>query len=338
MRHLLLALLGCSACLSPANSTALGGTGAVTFDDRVALLDTAPVCAAASPGALFVDTTETWALEQVRGNRLTVADLDGDGYPDLVVHAVSSNVRQLQQPDGGARLVWQLMNRKGPDGLRRFVDETGNGLFQVRDGSETHFRAAHLAVFGDVDNDGDLDAFSGTYDDPSKSDIGDRSELMLNDGTGHFSLAAPTPVRGSASERLPTTSATFTDADRDGKLDLFVGYFYEYYGRTYQGLRSCCSVRATAASPKTPTRLASPPRARASRPSPTTGPRTASPAATSTMTERPSCSSARTADRRTCSIATTVGGASSTRARRRASRVTPSSSTPTTRTSSAGAR
>lgn len=238
MRHLLLVLLGCSACLSPANSTALGGTGAVTFDDRVAPLESAPVCSTATPGALFVDTTDTWALEQVRGNRLTVADLDDDGYPDLVVHAVSSNVRQLQQPDGGARLVWQLMNRKGPDGLRRFVDETGNGLFQTREGSETHWRAAHLAVFGDVDNDGDLDAFSGTYDDPSKSDIGDRSELMLNDGKGHFSLAAPTPVRGGATERLPTTSATFTDADRDGKLDLFVGYFYEYYGRTYQGLQA----------------------------------------------------------------------------------------------------
>ncbi|MBL8918348.1 MAG: CRTAC1 family protein [Myxococcaceae bacterium] len=243
MRQLPLALVLFASCLKPASESALVGTGAaITIDDKVAPLSEAPTCAAATPGTLFADTSESWRLDdqglKVRGNRLTVADLDGDGYPDLVVHAVSSNVRQLQQPDGGARLVWQLMNRKGPDGLRHFVDETGNGLFQVRGGSDTHYRAAHLAVFGDVDNDGDLDAFSGTYDDPSKADITDRSELLLNDGTGRFTLAPPTPVRGGSAERLPTTSATFTDVDRDGRLDLFVGYFYEYYGRTYQGLQA----------------------------------------------------------------------------------------------------
>ena len=242
MSRLWLLAFAVVGCVSPASQASLAGTGAITIDDTVAPLTEAPTCSASTPGALFVDTSDTWQLGddglKLRGNRLTVADLDGDGYPDLVVHAVSSNVQQLQQPDGGARLVWQLMNRKGPDGLRRFVDETGNGLFQVRGGSDSHYRAAHLAVFGDVDNDGDLDAFSGTYDDPSKPDIGDRSELLLNDGTGHFSQASPTPVRGGTTERLPTTSATFTDADRDGKLDLFVGYFYEYYGRTYQGLQA----------------------------------------------------------------------------------------------------
>lgn len=238
----LLALLPL-ACLSPARSASLSGTGAVTLDEQVGTLERAPTCEPTSPGAIFVDATDTFGLGddgvRLRGNRLTVADLDGDDFPDLVVHAVSSNTRQLQQPDGGARLVWALMNRPGPDGTRRFVDETvRSGLFQVRGGSDTHLRAAHLAVFGDVDNDGDLDAFSGTYDDPSKTDVGDRSELLLNDGTGRFSLAPPTPVRGGPADRWPTTSATFVDADRDGRLDLFVGYFYESYGRTYQGLQA----------------------------------------------------------------------------------------------------
>ncbi len=231
-----------TSCLRPSQQVDAQGTGSVALDDTVGPLAEPVTCKEVAPGTFFADTTDTWNLGddglKLRGNRLTVADLDGDQFPDLVVHAVSSNTRQLQQPDGGARLVWQLMNRPGPDGHRRFVDETGNGLFQVREGSATQYRAAHLAVFGDVDNDGDLDAFSGTYDDPGKADIGDRSELLLNDGQGRFTLAPPTPVRGSATERLPTTSATFTDADRDGKLDLFVGYFYEYYGRTYQGLQA----------------------------------------------------------------------------------------------------
>ncbi len=238
MRCLTFAALCLTACVRPAAEVTLGGLGAsVALDDGAALLDSAPTCSTATPGTIFVDNTDSWGLTPVRGNRLTVADLDGDGFPDLVVHAISSNART--QLDGGAPLVRQLMNRRAPDGTRRFVDETvASGLFAVRGGSDTQLRSAHFAVFGDVDNDGDLDAFSGSYDDPSKPDVSDRSELMINDGAGHFSMASATPVRGGSTERLPTTSATFTDVDRDGKLDLFVGYFYEYYGRTYQGLQA----------------------------------------------------------------------------------------------------
>ncbi|MCU0696776.1 MAG: CRTAC1 family protein [Myxococcaceae bacterium] len=242
MKRLLLSSVLLASCLAPATKATLEATGPVMLDDGIAPLAEAPVCRESTPGTLFVDGTDAWNLGddglRLRGNRLTVADLDNDGFPDLVVHTLTTNARQAVALDGGARQVWQLMNRKGPDGHRRFVDETGNGLFQVRDGDGRQYRAAHLAIFGDVDNDGDLDAFAGTHDDPSKPDIGDRSELLLNDGTGKFSLANPTPVRGGAMERLPTTAAAFTDADRDGKLDLFVGYFYEYYGRTYQGLQA----------------------------------------------------------------------------------------------------
>lgn len=189
----------------------------------------------------FVDTTENWMGPlglSVQGNRLTVADLDGDGYPDLVVHAVTSNKREEKGVD--KRLVWQLMNRPAPNGGRQFVDATENGLFAPRGGIETHYRSAQLVVFADVDNDGDLDAFSGTYVDPTKpaTDPGDRSEILLNDGTGHFTFAGasgPTPGPG---ELKPTTAATFADVDRDGRVDLFVGYFYEFYGRTYNGLQA----------------------------------------------------------------------------------------------------
>jgi hypothetical protein len=235
--RLLLPLVLLSGCVRPGLEAALAGTGAVVIDGTAASLGRPAVCEASTAGTVFVDETAAWSLATVRGNRLTAADLDADGYPDLVVHAISSNARG--QLDGGARLAMQLMNRRSRDGRRHFVDETARGgLFAVRGGSDSELRAAHFAVFGDVDNDGDLDAFSGTYDDPSKPDTGDRSELMLNDSTGHFTHGPMLPIRGGQAERLPITSATFTDADRNGKLDLFAGYFYEYYGRTYNGLQA----------------------------------------------------------------------------------------------------
>jgi hypothetical protein len=202
----------------------------------------------AATGTLFGDATENWGLGKtglnVTGNRIVAADLDGDGYPDLIISSSATNRRE--QIGVAPKLQWVLMNRPRPGGGRRFVDATvESGLFQVRGGSTTELRAAHLAAVGDVDNDGDLDVFSGTFVDPNNGtpakpmpDTGDRSEVMLNDGTGHFTLAPPSASRPTAAEKPTTTSATFVDADRDGRLDLFVGFWYERYGYTYNGLQA----------------------------------------------------------------------------------------------------
>lgn len=257
MRSALPLLLLFTACLSTASRTQLEATGTVTltgsgkpFENQQKVQPVpgtdAVRCEAGDAGTRFRDETEAWGLGKLgvnlTGNRLTVADLDADGYPDLVVHAVSSNQAQAKDlPDGGKRLVWQLMNRPTADGQHRiFVDETGNGLFEVRGGSDTRYRSAQLAVFGDVDNDGDLDAYSGTYVDPTKpnTDPGDRSQILLNDGTGHFALAPETATTPTASQRRPTSSATFVDANRDGHLDVFVGHWYEAYGQSYLGVQA----------------------------------------------------------------------------------------------------
>jgi len=213
-----------------------GGGGATTQDD--AGTDAGPTCDPhGSTGTTFVDQTQAWGLAGVTGNRIVSADLDGDGYPDLILSNDLTNVRDdTTQP----RTTWVLMNRPNGSGGRTFVDATiDSGVFQVRGGgaTPTQLRAANVASVGDVDNDGDLDVFSGTYVDPTNptTDTGDRSEVLINDGTGHFSLAPISDPHPSASDLWPTTSATMVDVDRDGRLDLFVGFWYQYYGETYQG-------------------------------------------------------------------------------------------------------
>ena len=254
---LLLFVVFTAGCLDTASLSQLESVGSVKVNPPIPPLQNPDVvqplpgsgpvsCSATDGGTRFVDTTEQWNLGanglRLVGNRLTVADLDSDGYPDLIVHAVTSNLRQnLDTTDGGRRIVWQLMNRPlGDTGHRTFLDETGNGFFEVPGGSQAQYRSAQLAVFGDVDNDGDLDGFSGTYTDPNKpgTDPGDRSQVLLNDGTGHFTLSPPSATTPRVADRMPTTSAAFTDADRDGLLDVFVGNWYEAYGYSYLGVQA----------------------------------------------------------------------------------------------------
>ncbi|MFO0552225.1 MAG: CRTAC1 family protein [Polyangiaceae bacterium] len=193
-----------------------------------------PSCDAHASAGLpsFEDTTAAWGLSAVAGGRVMSGDVNGDGYPDLIVHGFAPNVREtIGTPP---KRVFLLINEEAANGGRNFVDRTyESGLWVPADGSTTELKSSQLAVLGDVDNDGDLDVFSGTYSDlpaaspPTPADL-DRSEIYLNDGTGHFTRRDASGVAFSTARR--TSSATFADVDRDGLLDLFVGVHYSANG------------------------------------------------------------------------------------------------------------
>lgn len=179
----------------------------------------------------FTDRSDAWGLttNKIVGNRIVSGDLDGDGYPDLIIHAIGGNNRETVGM--APHLVYVLMNEPAPGGGRTFVDRTAeSGYGAPPDGSTTQYRSAHLAVLGDVDGDGDLDIFSGTFTDPAKvaspptAADQDRSQILLNDGKGHFSIKLASGV--SPKNAMTTTGASFVDIDRDGKLDLFLGSWY----------------------------------------------------------------------------------------------------------------
>ncbi|MDP4114653.1 MAG: FG-GAP-like repeat-containing protein [Bacteroidota bacterium] len=66
-------------------------------------------------------------------------------------------------------------------------------------------------IFGDVDNDGDLDMFIANEESTNR--------LFLNDGTGHFSEITET---AGLESQGGGTSAAFGDLDGDGRIDLCV--------------------------------------------------------------------------------------------------------------------
>lgn len=200
-------MVACSE--SPAGDTggtggAGGGAGDLACEQRTAVVPTAGFFADISDGSgIRVDNFDPDPPAGTVINdhsRLAFADLNGDGFDDIVMHSLFPNA------DNGVPFEHLVFLNDG-DGT--FTDHSdASGLREVQAG---------YFAFGDVDDDGDQDVFAGLDLDG----YGHTSAILLNDGAGHF-----VRVGGSGVEDAPyfvTANALFADFDRDGHLDLFVG-------------------------------------------------------------------------------------------------------------------
>lgn len=155
---------------------------------------------------LFIERTpDAFPEGLVPEARAMVADLDGDGRDEIIALGTTENLFPR---------VFRNLTPKGSSDWH-FEDMTeASGLD----------KSMSLLVFGDLDNDGDLDAFSGTS---FRSGPEGAHGIWLNDGTGHFDYIG---TQGLAAARTSSNykemaAATLADLDGDGLLDLYVVMF-----------------------------------------------------------------------------------------------------------------
>jgi hypothetical protein len=253
MRRAFVGLLLCvGACGGSEGERASPGDAGVDAPPRTAL-----GCGVKAPVPLdkgfFVDVSEKSGIQKANfdpmpavplaindHSRLAFADIDGDGWDDVV----ASNL--FPDPSKGTKPFEHLVFRNKRDGTFEDVSEA-TGLRDVQGG---------VMAFADVDNDGDPDCFVG-IDYPI---AGATNVLLLNDGTGKFTRKADSGLE-AGSARKYTANALFADFDNDGKLDLFLGNGQTsaavadqlYLGNGDGSFREVTATNLTGGSPAQPT-------------------------------------------------------------------------------------
>lgn len=178
----------------------------------------------------FVDATARLGLPEIDATRVTLADLDGDGRPDLVVRVVRGG-------EGGKTDLYRVfMNRENPGAplTRRLVElERPSGL------PHPPTRAGDCLVFADLDNDGRADAIFTRYLDLNAKGYAEpedprRTCVLRGRGDGTFEA----PVEIEAAKRATTACIAVGDVNGDGRLDLWLGNWYARYGESNEAYTS----------------------------------------------------------------------------------------------------
>ena len=132
----------------------------------------------------------------IAGQFATFSDVDQDGDLDAWV-ALTEN--------GNFMLYFN-------DGTGHFTESPQKSFFL--DMQQDNIKAAMSIATGDIDNDGDLDAWVAMTGNLGEEDLGAFAHVFINDGQGVFS-----ELEQNFTEKLSSTDVHLVDIDNDGDLD-----------------------------------------------------------------------------------------------------------------------
>ena len=148
------------------------------------------------PDKPFTEVTESvFGDAKMLARVIKVRDVNGDGHPDIIF---------------GTTYVTQSRLYLG-DGHGKFTDVTATNLPQLP------ASVGDLEV-GDVDDDGDLDMV--LVDWGANMEVGGRTMLWLNDGSGHFTDVTATQMPNVLVKF--SWELEFVDVDNDYNLDIAI--------------------------------------------------------------------------------------------------------------------
>ena len=174
-------------------------------------------------GGVLVDRSATLAshstvagsqgfLDSTNDRDVAIADVDGDGWLDLVtaVTLSGSQPRYISHP--------RVYINRGLDGNGvwlgfTFDDETRIPLMSA----EPRFCSVSL---GDIDGDGDIDCYMGDYQQGGNRPVDLNDRLFINDGSGYFSDESATRMTATMLESSFAMQTEIIDLNGDGKLDI----------------------------------------------------------------------------------------------------------------------
>ena len=169
-------------------------------------LDLAVSCKRCATSRIFVNDGKGYFSDKrllpayTNNYELEPMDVDNDGYLDLV----TINDGEIVQGESSSRREHIFLNEQG----KRFVDVTE----EYWPNSENVGKDDKNVVFLDYDSDGDPDFLI--------SSLTGEDRLLVNDGSGRFSLVQPV-LKGKPTPL--TLSMVLGDLNKDGKLDIVMG-------------------------------------------------------------------------------------------------------------------